>query len=189
MTSLPRRLLPFWTAFALAPLPVSSAESTPPPLKTEHFDHDPGWEGHNNHLPPKKSATVKQDFGYSPTNFAGKAAGEIGGAIQRATQPASYAAALAPAKTLESKLSASGSFAITGVQGGGGVFFGFFNSRQPGGSGRPIGSLGLDFDFENKGGRLAVRMISDGNKSCGTFITPYLPGKFRPTPIKIDGTR
>jgi hypothetical protein len=69
------------------------------------------------------------------------------------------------------------------------VFFGFFNSQQPGGSGRPIGSLGLDFDFEGSGGRLATRLITNTNKSCGTFITPYLPGKFRPTPIKNDGTR
>ena len=34
-----------------------------------------------------------------------------------------------------------------------------------------------------------MRLITSGNKSCGTFITPYLPGKFRPTPIKNDGTR
>jgi hypothetical protein len=47
----------------------------------------------------------------------------------------------------------------------------------------------MDFDFEGSGGRLAVRMISAGNKSCGTFITPYLPGKYRPTPIRRDGTR
>jgi hypothetical protein len=32
-------------------------------------------------------------------------------------------------------------------------------------------------------------MISGSNKSCGTFITPFIPGKFRPTPIKNDGTR
>jgi hypothetical protein len=32
-------------------------------------------------------------------------------------------------------------------------------------------------------------MISGNNKSCGTFITPFIPGKFRPTPIKNDGTR
>ncbi|MEQ1853468.1 MAG: hypothetical protein ABMA01_17965, partial [Chthoniobacteraceae bacterium] len=43
--------------------------------------------------------------------------------------------------------------------------------------------------FEGKGGRLAVRLITGTNKSCGTFITPYLPGKFRPTPLKPDGTR
>jgi hypothetical protein len=113
----------------------------------------------------------------------------MGGRIQRSSTPASYAAPLAPAKTLDDKLSASGSFAIVASQSGAGVFFGFFNSQQPGGSGRPIGSLGLDFDFEVKGGRLAVRLITGSNKSCGTFITPYLPGKFRPTPIRNDGTR
>jgi hypothetical protein len=132
---------------------------------------------------------VKQDFGYSATHFAGKDAGEMGGRIQRSSTPASYAASLTPASTLDDRLSASGSFAVTRSQGSAGVFFGFFNSHQPGGSGRPIGSLGLDFDFEGGGGRLAVRLITGGNKSCGTFITPFLPGKFRPTPIKNDGTR
>ena len=132
---------------------------------------------------------VKQDFGYSATHFAGRGTGEIGGRIQRSSTPASYAAPLTPARTLDEKLSAAGSFAVTASQPGAGVFFGFFNSQQPGGSGRPIGSLGLDFDFEGKGGRLAVRLITGGNKSCGTFITPYLPGKFRPTPIRNDGTR
>jgi hypothetical protein len=158
-------------------------------LKTEHFDRDPGWEGYNNRIVPKKVRLVKQDFGYSATHFAGKDAGEMGGRIQRSATPASYAAPLTPPRTLEDKLSASGSFAVTGSGGSAGVFFGFFNSHQPGGSGRPIGSLGLDFDFEGKGGRLAVRLITGGNQSCGTFITPFLPGKFRPTPIKNDGTR
>ncbi len=160
-----------------------------PSLKSEAFDRDPGWEGHNNRIVPEKPVIVKQDFGYSPTNFAGKGAGEVGGLIQRATTPAMYGAPLSPAKTLDEKFSAAGSFAITRTSPGAGVFFGFFNSQQPGGSGRPIGSLGLDFDFEGKGGRLAVRLITGGNKSAGTFITPYLPGKFRPTPIKTDGTR
>ena len=158
-------------------------------LKTEHFDRDPGWEGYNNRIVPAHARMVKQDFGYSATHFAGKAVGELGGRIQRSSSPASYAAPLTPARTLNDKLSAAGSFAITASQGGAGVFFGFFNSHQPGGSGRPIGSLGLDLDFEGKGGRLAVRLITSGNKSCGTFITPFLPGKFRPTPIKNDGTR
>ncbi len=157
-------------------------------LKTETFDRDPGWEGHNNRIVPEKPLIVIQDFGYSATNNAGKAAGEIGGSIQRSTTPASYAAEI-PVRTLEDKFTASGSFALIKSQPGAGVFFGFFNSNQPGGSGRPIGSLGLDFDFEGKGGRLATRLITNTNKSCGTFITPYLPGKFRPTPIKNDGTR
>jgi hypothetical protein len=33
-----------------------------------------------------------------------------------------------------------------------------------------------------------VRLISGTNKSCGTFVTPFVPGKFRPTPIRNDGT-
>jgi hypothetical protein len=36
---------------------------------------------------------------------------------------------------------------------------------------------------------LAVRLITSTNKSCGTFTTPYLPGKFRPTPLHNDCTR
>ncbi len=170
---------------ALVLLPAPGAV----PLKSEHFDRDPGWEEHNNHAAPGKALSVKQDFGFSPTHFAGKNAGEMGGTVQRSTTPASYAAPLIPARSLDEKLSASGTFAVTKAQGGAGVFFGFFNSQQPGGSGRPIGSLGLDFDFEGKGGRLAVRLITASNKSCGTFITPYLPGKFRPTPIKADATQ
>ena len=160
-----------------------------PSLKSESFDHDPGWEGYNNHVLPKRVQMVKQDFGYSLTSFAGKSKGELGGSIQRSTKLAYYAAPLTPAVTLEEKLSASGSFAVTASAPSAGLFFGFFNSQQPGGSGRPIGSLGLDLGFERKGGRLAVRLITAHNKSCGTFITPYLPGKFRPSPVKNDGTR
>lgn len=179
-----------WAAMLAAGLALTAAEPRPRSiLKTEAFDRDPGWEGHNNRITPKQVFMVRQDFGYSATHFAGQNAGEMGGRIQRSTTPASYAAALTPARTLDDQFTASGSFAITASQPGAGVFFGFFNSRQPGGSGRPIGSLGLDFDFEGGGGRLAVRLITSGNKSCGTFVTPYLPGKFRPTPLKNNGTR
>ncbi len=52
-----------------------------------------------------------------------------------------------------------------------------------------MNSLGLNFDGEKGGGRLAVRLIAGTNRACGTFVTPYIPGKFRPTPIKNDGTR
>jgi len=47
----------------------------------------------------------------------------------------------------------------------------------------------MDLGFEVQGGLLAVRLRTDANKSCGTFITPYLPGKFRPPILKNDGTR
>lgn len=183
-----RKLAAAVAAVVIKHLPECGAVTPPLSLKTETFDRDPGWEGHNNRIVPEKPLIVTQDFGFSATNHAGKAGGEIGGGIQRSTTPASYAAEI-PMKTLDDKFSASGSFAVTKSQPGAGVFFGFFNSKQPGGSGRPIGSLGLDFDFEGTGGRLATRLITNTNKSCGTFITPYLPGKFRPTPIRNDGTR
>ena len=72
---------------------------------------------------------------------------------------------------------------------GGGAFFGFFRAEQPGAGGRPTASLGLNLDCERGGARLAVRLITGRNQSCGTFVTPFLPGKFRPTPIRNDGTR
>jgi hypothetical protein len=157
-------------------------------VKTERFDRDPGWEGFNNRVVPKKIPTVTQDFGYSPTNVAGKDKGEMGGRVTRSNRPAYYADKIA-VKTLNDKLSASGTFALTAPAGTSGVFFGWFHAEQPGGGGRPMGSLGLNFDGEPSGGRLAVRLISDTNKSCGTFITPFIPGNYRPTPIKNDGTR
>ena len=79
-----------FTLLILAAPLLHAAGENPPPLKTEHFDRDPGWEGHNNRVVPKTPLHVKQDFGYSATNFAGKAAGEMGGAIQRSTTPVSY---------------------------------------------------------------------------------------------------
>ncbi len=166
-----------------------AADQPSPTFKLEHFDHDPGWEAYNNRNAPIEARTVKQDFGYSKTQSASKNPGEIGGRIQRTSTLASYAAPLTPARTLDDKLTASGTFTLASGKGTGGAFFGFFNSQQPGGSGRPMGSLGMDIGVGRRGGRLAVRLITSGNKSCGTFITPFLPGKFRPTPLKIDGTR
>ncbi|HEY7156558.1 MAG TPA: hypothetical protein VH575_21500 [Gemmataceae bacterium] len=173
----------------LISLAVGRAEEQPRTvLKTEHFDRDPGWEGHNNRIVPERVPTVTQDFGYSKTHFAGQAAGEMGGHVTRASEPAYYADKIDP-KTLDDKLSASGTFALTKSTGGSGLFFGFFRAEQPGSGGRPISSLGLNMDCEPSGARLAVRLITDKNQSCGTFITPFIPGKFRPTPIRNDGTR
>jgi hypothetical protein len=155
--------------------------------RTQNFDKDPNWEGTNNRI-EKKAPPVTQDFGYRTTNLAGKAAGEMGGTVTRASEPAFYADKISP-RTLNDKLSASGTFAITKTTGGSGLFFGFFKGDQPGATGRPTNSLGLDMDGEGAGARLAVRLITGKNQSCGTFVTSYLPGKYRPTPIRNDGTR
>jgi hypothetical protein len=88
--------------------------------KTERFDADPDWEEFNNRVPPKKGQIVKQNFGHSPTHFAGRAAGEVGGVIQRSTTPASYAAQIAP-QSLNDKLTAAGTFAITSSHPGAGT--------------------------------------------------------------------
>lgn len=164
---------------------VANGQTT---TKSESFDRDPQWEGRNNRVVVKEYPTVVQNFGYSATNHAGKSPGEFGGLISRAPEPAFYAAKIEP-KTLDDKLSASGTFALTKTTSGGGLFFGFFRGEQPGGGGRPIGSLGMNMDTEHSGGRLAVRLITDLNQSCGTFITPFVPGKYRPTPLKNDGTK
>jgi hypothetical protein len=174
---------------ALAIAVVAAARDAPnTELRTESFDKDPGWEGFNNHIVPKHVPIVTQDFGYSPTHLAAKQDGELGGRVTRCTTPAYYAQRLA-AKSLDDKLSAAGTFALTKSTPGSGVFFGWFRAGQPGGSGRPVSSLGLHFDGEAAGGRLAVRLIGGTNRSCGTFVTPFIPGKFRPTPIRNDGTR
>ncbi len=174
---------------AILSLPVGNAgEQAENVLKVEPFDRDPGWEGLNNRLLPKDLPTYTQDFGYSSTHFAGKGSGELGGRVCRAPIPAYYAAKIAP-KTLRDRLHASGTFAVTATAGSTAVFFGWFKSQQPGGSGRPLDSLGLNIGGEREGGRLAVRLISSTNKSCGTFITPFGRKPLRPTPIKNDGTR
>jgi hypothetical protein len=166
---------------------ASAAEPPATIIKTESFDRDPRWEGHNNRVEPKRVPTITQDFGYSATSHAAKVKGEVGGQITRSTKPASYG--LKVSKTLNDTLSASGTFALTKTTPGGGYFFGWFAAEQEGGGGRPVGSLGFNFDGEHTGGRLACRLITAANKSCGTFITPFVPGKYRPTPIKNDGTR
>ena len=117
--------------YALCALALAVLATAPPPALnrcTEGFDRDPGWEGRNNRLarvlPP---ATVRQDFGYSPsTRHAGRERGEIGGAIQPAAEPAYYATPI-PIKTLRDRLSASGNLLVG--RGGGNTLFGFFNER------------------------------------------------------------
>jgi hypothetical protein len=180
-------LLLLLTLAATLPL-ARGAEPAKPEMKSESFDRDPGWEAHNNRIVAKRYPTIVQDFGYSETHFAGVAAGEMGGQVWRASEPAYYADKIGP-KGLDDKLSASGTFALTKSTASGGVFFGFFRAEQPGAGGRPVSSLGLDLDCEAGGARLAVRLITGQNQSCGTFITPFIPGKFRPTPIRNDGTR
>jgi hypothetical protein len=93
--------------------------------RAENFDKDPGWEGRNNRPDPREARTIRQDFGFSPTERAGGCApGEIGGLITPAAEPASYAKVI-PEKSLGGKLSASGVFSCDGPVH---VLVGFFNA-------------------------------------------------------------
>jgi hypothetical protein len=181
----------------LGPVPSSSFAWAAPQdqeqsdLKVEHFDHDPDWEGYQNNLTDaSSSATIVQDFGYSKSHFAGKETGEIGGRVSRAFAPAFYAAKIVP-KTLNDKLSASGTYAAASWSGSAMVIFGWFNSKQEAGAGRPSAAFGLNLGFKRSGGNFAVRMVNSTNRSCGVMATPSKKevGKAASHVIKTDGTR
>jgi hypothetical protein len=172
----------------LAANPAYPEPDPPMEVRTATFDRDPGWEGRNNRIVPRKFPTVTQDFGFSGTRHAAQAPGEIGGQVWRSTTPAYYAAQIPP-KTLNDALSTAGTFALTASSNSSGLFFGWFQGRQPGG-GRPISSLGWYLDGERTGARLSVAAVTGTNRAHGRFVTPFEPRKgIKPTPIHADGTR
>src|SRR4051794_34924511 len=104
-----RRLLAMFFIAGAAAIAIGAAS---PDSKSESFDRDPGWEGVGNRIVPKLVPTVVQNFGYNATNIAGKAAGEMGGRVMRASEPAYYADNIGT-KSLDDKLSASGTLALS----------------------------------------------------------------------------
>jgi hypothetical protein len=189
------RLAVFLALAGVLSVDPSGLAATGPTLKRDAFDRDPDWEGFNNHVAPKKTHAVAQDFGYSSSNFAGKDKGEIGGTVWRSSTRASYSASV-PQKTLHDKLTASGTFAITETSGSSGAFFGWFNAEQTGNGRRD--TLGFRFSGQGSGARLTLQLVTDKNQACGTKVTPWVVDrskpkgegrKYRPTAIKNDGTR
>jgi hypothetical protein len=165
-------------------------------MKSENFDKDPAWDAHQNRIKPKAGKTVKQDFGYrAEGNVAGKSKGEIGGTIWRSMTPASYAATIVP-RTMNDKLHATGTIAITATAGSSGAFFGWFKADEAD-AGRQ-NSLGFRLAGEGSGARITFQLVTAKNQACGTKITPWVVDKtkpkgperkYRPTSIKNDGTR
>lgn len=70
----------------------------------QDFSTDPGWEGTNNRVVAEGDGpTIKQDFGWRPTDHAGSGRpGEIGGVVWRSRTPAWYGMKLRP-RTLNDK--------------------------------------------------------------------------------------
>jgi hypothetical protein len=94
--------------------------------RTEHFDHDPQWDGVNNRATSPEPQLITQDFGYSKTQHAGGVAiGEIGGLLTPAAEPCFYAKPF-ELKSFGERLEASGKFTCTGRQFH--ILVGFFNA-------------------------------------------------------------
>jgi hypothetical protein len=94
--------------------------------RQQNFDNDPQWDSHNNRAVTPTPRVVRQDFGYSPTrNAGGEGAGEIGGFLTPAAEPAYYARRIDTA-TFTDRLAVSGKLACTGQQFH--VLVGFFNA-------------------------------------------------------------
>jgi hypothetical protein len=95
--------------------------------RTQHFDRDPQWDGHNNRLGAERQpVTIAQAFGYSTTRRAGgRRAGEIGGLVTPAAEPALYATTVDGGLSFEKPFHAAGKLSIP--RGGGNVLVGFFN--------------------------------------------------------------
>ncbi len=96
-------------------------------MRTETFLTDPGWEGRNNRASDPPPRQIMQNFGFnSSTTNAGGPAGEIGGFVTPAGEPAFYAKVITPA-SFNDTLSASGIVSVP--PGGGHTLIGFFNAE------------------------------------------------------------
>lgn len=105
---------------------VQPSRGQPLVFKTETFDVDPGWDGRNNRATDPDPRQVVQNFGYdSSSSNAGGQAGEIGGFITPAGEPAYYGKELAPL-SFGDTLTASGTLNVP--EGGGHTLIGFFNA-------------------------------------------------------------
>lgn len=156
--------------------------------KVDHqdFTSDPGWDALNNRQLPQNLPVTKQHFGWSNTNHAGgKSKGEIGGRVQRSATPATYAVAIEP-RTLNDKLHAGGTFAVTQDDGTSGVLFGWFNHDSRGW--RTPNSLG--FRIDGNGGGYWV-LFEYGTRNYKTSGGATFEGRYQTTktkPFRPDGT-
>jgi hypothetical protein len=137
--------------------------------RTQTFDNDPHWPAHNNRVKVEGNP-VKQDFGYSATNHAkGKAAGEIGGRIQRCTTPSWFGKAFEKAKSWDEPLQCSGRFVVTQTNGMSSVYFGWFNTQTM--DTRPRNFMGMMINGEGKGCEIHVSYNTAGGNSDGIRAT------------------
>ncbi len=92
--------------FAIAVAVTCFAGAQQPSERVERFDRDPQWDGRNNRPSEAAARTVRQDFGYSPSQ-------RVGGFMTPAAEPAYYARKIAP-RTFRDPLTASGTLTCPG---------------------------------------------------------------------------
>ena len=90
--------------------------------RTETFDTDPGWSGSANR-PSTPCITRLNGFGVT-------AEGAVGGAFSRSVLFSELAQPLAPARTLDDRLSAEGTLTVTESHAASGLLFGWHNRRS-----------------------------------------------------------
>ncbi|MGD9722576.1 MAG: hypothetical protein AB7O59_14690 [Pirellulales bacterium] len=118
--------------FCFAAASVNAEQRPPLVLRSESFDREGAWQGFRNRLLPTPLPVTRQDFGYRASHRAGgRAAGEIGGLVERSSEPAMYARAIVP-RTLDQRLSASGRLVVPMAGGGSGVLVGWFHESSRG---------------------------------------------------------
>ncbi len=148
--------------------------------EAEDLSKDPGWEGKGNRdLVEDTQEYGAQDFGFSPTFFAGGKPGELGGRFFSVdpweTKFQGYYGDRVCPLTLDDKLSARGKFAAPVFSVDSTFALGWFNSSE---RGWPLKNfIGVYFDSLSDTGRIIQPLYgtSEGNKERdGGFVT-FLP--------------
>src|SRR5690349_8662485 len=99
----------------------------------QDFSKDPGWDWKNNRIVAEDPPTIKQDFGWSPTNHTGSGTGEIGGTVWLSRTPAWYAIPFNKPLSFNDKFSFSCRIAFMPQSDkAGAAYLGFFNHELQG---------------------------------------------------------
>lgn len=144
-------------------------------VETSHFDGDPGWIATNASPAPRAASPKRQDFGYQPTNRAGKAAGEIGGVVWRDLRTAYYGAKVGPF-TFDDSLACSGTLVLAdakarvGYQTASTVFVGFFGHDAAGWRPRNFVGFRLEGARDPPGALVEISYGTARGTSGGAFV-------------------
>lgn len=152
-----------------------------PTTRTERFDRDPGWDGHNNRSQTPPPRTVRQDFGWSKTAHAGRGVGEIGGFITPDAEPAYYAKSV-PAKSFGERMTASGTLVVspggTPEDGAGNTLLGFFNADTVN-EWRTPSTIALRINGRGDGFHVHLEYCTARWRAGGVFFTDEQAGEGR----------